>query len=347
MTKFNGLAVLSSPQSLKSFLFAPEALQELRTNPTSPKYEMALPTRKVNLSGRWCVCQLITVPIRFLLEGVLNLIGFLVSFFDLDAGRYLGYLADRVSIGFNYDNDYLITKLVTTRNAPNSQGKMVQQHPKIPLSQIQDPVVQSFTRPKDNGVAFGTSQGMCLGTSEWFMGLYHLTKSQFSSPREHMIALTNLFKEGAPPQATLLQYLRPTAITLLNYNYQAYVNNKNDAVIEMVRVGREVVPKDEEQAIKTFYALEKGIYEIGTPNHAMVFLKVNNEHAFVMDPNRGLFELKGPGLAEKFLSIIYRNNQQVPNMARFNFTFDLARPLVLPHAVPMPMVGYQPWMMAG
>jgi hypothetical protein len=327
-TNLNVDKILSSFDDLKSFLNDPKAISQVKKAPTDTHVTPA--PFKANLNGVWYVVHVATVPFRAILIIFFEAMGAIIGSFDPNARYGFSELSDRVGKGFAHctSDRTKIYKLMTVMNEPNQEGRVINRHSFVPQSSITDPKIQKLTFSSRGGVKFNHQNGICRGMADWFISLALRTAHLFKGPREQMIALSSLYRQGGTAQAVMTHSIHADPEpSLLGFRHE-YDVKKGAQEFALFRVGKHMVPLDKDEFKKKFSKLENGYYHIGHKVHATVFRKVNNEWGFFMDPNLGLYEIKGPDLAEKFLTIAEDANDAVldknPDFSGYKLTFEYA-----------------------
>jgi hypothetical protein len=240
------------------------------------------------------VCQLATAPFRQILAIFLKTAaeGFAYCG-SSQVAKELKHWSIHVLIGFHaFSNETTkVSKIVSSINAPNKQGKIVNEHPSIPESQVATSVRERTFCSIYRKIKFDNYKGICRGMSVWFLRLYLETKEQFSDPRAHMAALGEQFEEGGGMDPTLLQSLFIDTGEILNL--------KVDIESNLVKHTFNQWRSDSKEMIRQLKTLPCGAYTIVLPVHQTAFIKINDCLGYFFDPNSGIIEIQGSQLAEK------------------------------------------------
>ncbi|MBS0607026.1 MAG: hypothetical protein KF898_04110 [Parachlamydiales bacterium] len=312
-TTFN-TSILDSYDSLRGYFHSSPAINQVLRGNNSLDYKVFTP-QNPNLAGIWEVCQIITEPFRWLIAFVLKQISAqLVSHFGkCETAQQIKMASKYVTAGFNLlsDTPTKIFLLQKTRNRSNDHG-IVSDTPPIPIHQILDPRVRNRTYNLiQNEIIFSYPDGICRGISDWFLFIYLKTKDQFTDHRSHMAALGKLFSKGGDAEPTLLQSLylkngkildlkigmqtgRPSGTYGAPITDQVFCDWKNSSEAMIQEIGN----------------LPAGSYQLCIPFHQMTYVKINDQLGFLLDPNEGVLEINGEGLAETLYSLILDKSEK-------------------------------------
>lgn len=297
------LSVVESYDSLRHFFNGQEAIDEILKK-KDQVHSKTLQRINAELPFHWQVCQDLSYPLRLISAYVLTILGKWMKKLHLPLiSRQLKDLSKEFRTGFNVlsiDTTAIFT-LKATVNCPNLSGKEVNDHPDIPISSIPDPLVrrQFF----DDDIAAGRiplyqKQGICKGISEWFCYLYLKTKDQFKDPRQHMAALGKYFAKGGGPEATLLQSMVIDRGGLLGLRFGM---DDRRGVLYSASSWKSSSP---ETHAETFQKFSAGVYQFFVLNHAVTYIKINDQLGFLFDPNRNIKEFHGPAQGTKLHAAI-------------------------------------------
>lgn len=209
-----------------------------------------------------------------------------------------------------------IQLLYRTKNDPNSAGTVVQQSKALMPEEIPDPKVRKKTFLQ-NIVDFDHRLGICRGICFWFDYLYLATQDQFSDPEEHMAALAQLFAEGGGMEPTLLHSLniKKGSFLGLKIGAQAYDSNTINSQPSLEELFLEWDGLLKNSIVHRLKKLAPGIHHIVICNiHAASYVKINENLAFFLDPNHGIFKIQGPMQAEILHGVL-----QVLGTSKFNY----------------------------
>ncbi|MBI3236554.1 MAG: hypothetical protein HYZ48_02435, partial [Chlamydiales bacterium] len=208
---------------LKEFLSGEGALASVRARANTP-----IPSAAGSLQGRWAVVRLeITSTFRDISSIVLEILSQLskcVGAKNLSKRCHVAAVhAGSATLFLNHRRAMRDHFLMQSVNTYRSDSKSIY---------LQDPVLPGnggeFERRNGTGeTPLGVSffyNGVCRGASEWFFYLYFNTQADFDNPDEQIKAITLEFKKGAGPEATLLQALSQSAISLLDQTAVEVIN---------------------------------------------------------------------------------------------------------------------------
>ncbi len=151
-------------------------------------------------------------------------------------------------------------------------------------------------------IHYSDTSGHCRGISNWFNFLYLKTRSAFSSPENHIRAVSKRFRKGSPIEAAFIQSLhnsnpgktyKPILKALrLKLNYKFLERSNKIKTIPALA--------------KKIYSLPQGCYNIGLPvtkkiGHSISFIREKKER-FYIDPNKGAIHISNPQILESFIS---------------------------------------------
>jgi hypothetical protein len=164
------------------------------------------------------------------------------------------------------------------------------------------------TYPEPGSVQWFHSQGVCRGMSLWFVYLYLKTKLKFRDVEQHLKAVGEQFKDGAPVQSALLQSLqtRP-AHELLHLRAQES---------QIVTRGQ-----TEDQILSQLQARPPGIYGVYTSCHQVVYIKADNSRQFLFEPNKGTLKLPSPLLFKQAMEGCLRSHNRALPLVVDRYTF--------------------------
>ncbi|MBS3903117.1 MAG: hypothetical protein KGZ30_01940 [Anaplasmataceae bacterium] len=173
--------------------------------------------------------------------------------------------------------------LVRSINLPNLQRADVFAHPTMQRSALPDDAVRQLIDPSFEELDFLNNKGVCLGTCEWFAYLYFKTNYLFSNAQQHLIAIANQFKEGAPVEAQVLQKLQCTTL-----DESPHLHLSKKPFIDLSNTGTPI-----QQITRLTCSLLKappGFYTIQTSSHRLNWIKSRNNTSYLHDPNCGLIK---------------------------------------------------------
>ncbi len=151
-------------------------------------------------------------------------------------------------------------------------------------------------------IHYSETSGHCRGITKWFNFLYLKTRSAFSSPENHIRAVSKRFRKGSPIEAAFIQSLhvsnpkkthRPILKALrLKHNYKLIERSNNIKTIAALA--------------KKIYSLPQGCYDIQLPitektGHGISFIREKKER-FYIDANKGAINISNPQILESFIS---------------------------------------------
>ncbi len=299
-------SVFRSYSNLKDFFNRSNAVQEVLSKKNEPYSGVPVPVG-ANLAGKWQVCQIATAPFRWILSICLEIFAAIFEACDqVSVAKNMGNWAVHLNIGFDsYSEDTTkLFKIATSRNEPNREGKIVNEHPAIPESRLEEKARQRTFCSVHHEVRFGHHEGICKGMSYWFLNLYLKTKEQFTDPRALIAAIAEQFKKGGGMDPTLLQSVYVRGGKVLNLK----IGNRDAA-------GRSFYPNrhipnewrtNSSEMIRKMKALPAGAYGVALPVHMTAFIKVNDLLGYYFDPNHGVIEIQGSELSEKLYEQVSR-----------------------------------------
>ncbi len=295
-------SVFSSYSNLQGFFKHSDSIENVLKRKNKP-FTKPLEEIRPNLIGKWRVCQIASAPIRLSSAYVLNMFSIIMKTLGLASlSKRTKTLSANIRIGFNVYNTntnriYLIKK---TRNAPNSEGKIVNSFPFILESKISDPKVKDRTFCSlDKGIRFEHKNGICRGMSYWFIYLYLKTKNQFTDPRIHMAALGKQFSQGGGMDATLLQSISLRNGKLLNLKIGTQSQGSHEISTPIIKKAVSDWSAMGNEIIHQLQNLPVGAYTMFIPCHAMVYIKINQKLGYFFDPNQGILEINGEDQGRK------------------------------------------------
>jgi hypothetical protein len=164
------------------------------------------------------------------------------------------------------------------------------------------------TYPKSETVQWFHTHGVCRGMSLWFVHLYLKTKLRFRDTEQHLRAVGEQFKDGAPVQAALLQSLQPQpAHELLHLKTQES---------QIATRGQ-----TEDQILSQLQAHPPGVYGVYTSCHQVVYIKVDSSRQFLFDANRGTLKLVSPHLFKQAMEGYLRSHNSTLPLIVDRYTF--------------------------
>jgi hypothetical protein len=208
-----------------------------------------------------------------------------------------------------------LSKITTSHNYPNEEGKVVSNHAPVPQAEIALEMrfpKSIFYLHNNSLVKFDrTGTGICAGSTFWFIYLYLNTKDQFDDPRKLMAALGKQFEKGGGMDPTLLQ-----AINLRQHGY--LLNLKIGAApVEMAEHCPEIDYASNDwrskssEIIDQLKTLPSGAYAVTVPLHQMAFIKIDDQLGYYFDPMHGIIEIQGSELMEKLYALISSTLQKM------------------------------------
>jgi hypothetical protein len=146
---------------------------------------------------------------------------------------------------------------------------------------LQAPIRTPFvTHPNPLSLNFFHQDGICRGMCHWFVFLYFKTQGHFADPEQHIRAVGQQFEQGAPCQAAFLHSLSlPPLYDLLGLNVQ-----ENNSKIN-------VTGKTTEQILREFQCRVPGVYGIYTSSHQLIYIKIDDNHQYLFEPNTGCIKI--------------------------------------------------------
>jgi hypothetical protein len=154
---------------------------------------------------------------------------------------------------------------------------------------LQHPMRVPFATYNEKNLEFFHKNGICKGMCYWFAFLYFKTKDRFTDPQQHIRAVTEQFAKGAPRQAAFLQSLKPASIyELLRLNVQEDSSKVS------------VAGKTRDQICRELQFRAPGVYGIITTSpHFVIYVKVDDNHEYLFEPNKGSINISTPELFKK------------------------------------------------
>jgi hypothetical protein len=294
-------SVFSSFSNLKDFFNRSNAVQEVLSKKNEPYSGVPVPVG-ANLAGKWQVCQIATAPFRLILSICLEIFAAIFETCgQASVAKNMGNWAVHLDVGFNtYSEDTTkIFKIATSRNGPNREGKIVNEHPAIPESRLDAKARKRSFCSIFHEVRFGHYEGICRGESDWFLYLYLKTKDQFTNPRVHLAAIAEQFENGGGMDPTVLQSVFLRGGKVLNLR-----RGKRDAAGRLlehyvIKHKHNDWRTNPSEMIRKIKALPVGAYRVGLPVHTTAFIKVSDQLGYYFDPNYGVIEIQGSELSEK------------------------------------------------
>jgi hypothetical protein len=129
-------------------------------------------------------------------------------------------------------------------------------------------------------VQFYGKEGVCRGSSLWFIYLYLKTLGNFDEEKAHLISVAKQFENGASRQAALLQAF---------YKGHQLLGLKKEK-IPAAKISLYELDFGLETANQKVASLKEGIYRVGSYHHSMVYIK-NGKEGYLWDPSYGLYEI--------------------------------------------------------
>jgi hypothetical protein len=305
--------VFNSYANLQNFFLRSDAINQVLSRKDKPFSKVLVPL-KLNLAGKWQVCQIVTCPFRYISAIALQIISKMVRFLGaVDFAKQLTTGARYLVAGFELypEEPTKLFRIKNTVNRPNALGSVINKTPMIPESRITDPKIKKKTWcSEQKGIKFNHNQGICRGISFWFLYLYLKTKDQFSDPRNHMAALGKQFVHGGGVDPTLLQsiYLQKGKLLGLNIGTQpAHSRAKSCSLMEYIPAEWRSSAREITRQLQNMPA---GAYEIFLPVHATNFVKIHDKLGYFFDPNNGITEINGDAVGEKLYQLISLSMQE-------------------------------------
>ncbi len=300
-------SVFDSYANLKNFLTHSNSINEVLSRKDKPFSKVIGPSNP-NLQGKWQVCQIATAPFRGILAIVLKIIAKIASLLGAKGFAKQTKTASQYQLaGFRLYSE-TPTKLFRIKdsvNRPNSEGQIVNQTPLIPESCITDPKVKKKTYCTIyKGIKFNHNKGICRGMSEWFLYLYLHTKSQFSDPRSHMLALGKQFANGGGMDPTLLQSLNLKKGKLLNMKFGTQAPHTTRCPTPLHKHTPAEWKSQAGQIVQRLQNLPAGAYGVGLPLHQTAYIKIDDRLGYFFDPNHGITEINGDAVGEKLYELV-------------------------------------------
>jgi hypothetical protein len=295
-------SVFHSYANLQNFFNQSPAIQQVVSKKNEPYAEVPVPV-DAKLACQWQICQIASAPFRWtfaiLLESTadgLELCG------QTQVAKEMKNWAVHLVIGFDVlsEETTKIFKIATSVNQPNQEGEIVNDHPQIPESRVDDQRVRKRAIwAGDSVIKFSHHTGICRGESYWFLNLYLKAKDQFSNPRAHLAAIADQFKDGGGMDPTLLQTVHQRKGKLLNLKIG--VQNAHGQFIrtELIKRTPREWKANASEVIRQIKAIPAGAYGLGLPRHQTAFIKIDDRLGYFFDPNDGVLEIQGNELAEK------------------------------------------------
>ncbi len=141
------------------------------------------------------------------------------------------------------------------------------------------------TSPVSGSLQFFHDRGMCRGMCHWFAHLYFKTLGKPGDREEHIRAIGRQFELGAPRQAAFLNSLELDPL----YTYLGIQNRKDHSKIA-------VEGKTQNELIAAIRLRFPGVYGIYTSTHQLLYIKVDEAHQYLFDPNVGVIRVDSPPL---------------------------------------------------
>ncbi len=141
------------------------------------------------------------------------------------------------------------------------------------------------THPVPESLQFFYDKGVCRGMCHWFAHLYFKTRGRFSNPDEHFKSVGRQFERGAPNQAALLQGLELAPV---------YAHLGFDARLDYSKLS--IAGKTHDQCIGLLQLRPPGVYGIYVSNHQVLYIKVDETHQYLFDPNTGAIKVDSPAM---------------------------------------------------
>ncbi len=299
-------SVLDSYANLKFFLTSSASINEVLSRKNKP-FSKVLSPLNPNLQGKWQVCQIATAPFRGILAIVLKIVAKIASLLGAKEFAKQAKTAAQYQLagfGLYSETPTKLFRIKDSVNRPNPEGQIVNRTPAIPESRITDPKVKKKTFCiVDKAVEFNHQKGICRGMCEWFLYLYLHTKSQFSDPRRHMLALGKQFAKGGGMDPTLLQSLFLNKGKLLNMKFGAQTTHTRYPISLFEHTPIEWKAKAE-PIMRELQNLPAGAYGVGLPLHQTAYIKIDDRLGYFFDPNHGITEINGDSVGEKLYELI-------------------------------------------
>jgi hypothetical protein len=156
------------------------------------------------------------------------------------------------------------------------------------------------TYPVPGMVQWFHSRGVCRGMCLWFVYLYLKTGPKFCDVEQHLRAVGEQFKDGAPVQSVLLQSLqtRPAHELLHLRAQESQIATRGQT---------------EDQILSQLQARPPGAYGIYTSCHQVVYIKVDSSRQFLFEPNKGTLKLPSPLLFKQAMEgCLSSHNRSAP-----------------------------------
>ncbi len=304
--------VLSSFNNARRFLSGETTIAEITSKQHTHGPGTSCIPRQPVLATHWKVLHIITAPLRLITALFLTTVSVLIP--------TVYPLAQRVAMGYNvYDQQpTTVTLLKKTINQPQKGMEDITAHPPIAVSSLTDPRMKKRTFDEPCITFDHHNKGICRGMSDWFNYLYLQTQHLFEHPRDHMIALGNVFIKGGPREAVLLQSLHINKGKLLNVRMGSLQYKKQFVAPYVIALkpslnGTGLAVANYNRAIKTIENLPLGSYRLLVPKHACAFIKVSPYLSYFFDPNFGVLEIAGIKQAAKllpFFELYYKSKQK-------------------------------------
>ena len=177
-------------------------------------------------------------------------------------------------------------RIIPSCNTYAPDARYVTRVESIQRENLKDPKIREHLTKLYDKVTFNLEGGLCSGAVNWFnylflLGIYQKTRlvEDCADFREYMTAISQLFKDGQPIQAALLQSLFGVDETLLGIKETKFV------------VANERL-KSHSDLVESLDALPNGLYHIRiTGIHSLSLMKAPDE-ILVYDPNPGLLDIE-------------------------------------------------------
>ncbi len=185
----------------------------------------------------------------------------------------------------------------TMKNQPNKKGDIIRKFEVLPNHELTDPkVIKRTFCTTENPVQFNHLDGICEGICDWFGYLYLKTAKDFVDPRTQMVLIGERFKNGGGADATLLQslYLRKGKLLNLKIGVQSpYFKTFRGYPQSIIAKTSHQWNANKRNITKCLKNLSPGVYKTNLPIHATLYVKINQNLGFFVEPNKGILEIDG------------------------------------------------------
>lgn len=194
--------------------------------------------------------------------------------------KHLEYDQAKLDNFNGYEADFLVPTI--NCNAKGTEDVYLQ--PMLPFNKVDNlynnVLADVHPNRKEGKEGFEFMQpGVCQGIGDWMQFLFSQTQEAATDPKTHLIALTELFSQGASRQASLLQ-----TIYCWKADYLKLQAEENEKLL----LTHNELNSDPQRATQAIQGLAPGAYAVYTLRHRMEYFKYSDDLAFIVDSNKGL-----------------------------------------------------------